>query len=560
MRSAFSIGLVVFVLVACGSWGIMWYAQAKIARQQVEKAIESYNEQKKLLSYEAIETSGFPFKVNVSLIKPHLAASNLDILMSLFKLDKEVAEKQITTPWIIDGTLNGDLTFGINMFSNRIEMTSKGSSDVIMTIADKEYVVHTESEGIDHCVLEMRKATGIFDTMWDMKALWSSFDHFTNEVRSFECTRAATHATDPITQVKFSNSGPIRLYMSSEPTDTMNDINVSISFKDLVIHPDGNAPLTALLMTSRGVNSEIPLSDYGTQNMELDFTYNAPKAFGGWPLKDNVNITLNKFDITNQLYEAHWNFAFTNMMADKLQKSRVYLKLLTKSSEQYDNYLYKIIRSSVDDFYAAEKELKAASAHDESALRVSPIGNWSYLTERYTADQLFDIIKPAIPKLAPLGQLNQTIDVSYEGEPGLMSGNSTLSAFELSAAPYGITGKAAAKLVPEAPPAVTGEFTCNDCLTMLDDLTAYADRVGTVLEATKEVKPQQPQVHTADVLRGIRNFLAQLGQPAPDAGKNVLRYTITNDATGNSVNGKPMAEVMMLYMNSMQAAAPLEAK
>ena len=73
MRRTLPLLLAVFLAVAAGGWCISWFAQAAEARKMVDQAIASLNEKQRYVTYDAIETSGFPFDVVVSIVKPHFS-------------------------------------------------------------------------------------------------------------------------------------------------------------------------------------------------------------------------------------------------------------------------------------------------------------------------------------------------------------------------------------------------------------------------------------------------------------------------------------------------------
>ena len=159
--------------------------------------------------------------------------------------------------------------------------------------------------------------------------------------------------------------------------------------------------------------------------------------------------------------------------------------------------------------------------------------------EKYEEDGVYSIVVPAIPHLHPLGTMVQAFDGSFQGKDNLSSGDITLNNLELSATPYGITGKGAAKIVQPLP-SFNVILTCRNCAQLVDDLAAYGIRLqkalvnfdpDTVARLTYE--PKQ--------VEGFKSFLKGLvattdGQNAPD-----YSYAIIGDGTPNvTVNGKSL--------------------
>src|SRR5438132_648767 len=59
-----------FLIVGAAIYCSTWYFQAANARQAVGQIIENLNKTHPSITYSTIETSGFPFDVNVSIVKP----------------------------------------------------------------------------------------------------------------------------------------------------------------------------------------------------------------------------------------------------------------------------------------------------------------------------------------------------------------------------------------------------------------------------------------------------------------------------------------------------------
>jgi len=529
MRKVILISLVIFFAVLAGGYCISWFSQAAQIKRGIEQAIVNINQQQKYLTYDSIETSGFPLDVNISIIKPHFSGR----IDPLLKTHSQPDTTTSTPEWNEDILLNGRITLGINALSDHYSLRVSGNWQRNSTIGGQTISIVAQSAGDSVCMLQMARSGGILNALWDYHAMVrDNGKDFFKDLRMFDCIGMANTIYDATSHEKLVNNGPWRFYVSNEPQGTQQQIRFYLKVADLEVTPQGDA----MMMLQR---TALPQSFYpvkysllGKQSMEIDFSYTGPTDWQTAGKNPPLDIVLSKFDINNQMYTSNATFFLSNGMKDANRVARLVYKIESNINEQYDVFLQDMLHGFVQQLYSGKGQ---------------QIPAFQPYLQKYTAEELYSIIYPIIPHLHSLGKLVQALDVSYQGDVDFNAGDVTLSNMEFSASPYGIKGNGTAKRIAGNPlPEGHAVLTCSNCTQLVDDVTGYAMRLQKTMSYFQT--PEQLAAATPidpKFIDGIKGFLKALAEPT-QGGDYV--YTIISDKTaGVTVSGKSINDVLAMY-------------
>ncbi|MDE3016760.1 MAG: hypothetical protein KGI29_07595 [Pseudomonadota bacterium] len=533
MRSVFLIGLAVFLAVAGGGYCIGWFAQASRMKAGLEEAIASLNARQNVLTYRAIETSGFPGDVTVAIINPRFSG-RVDLLLKSLPVAPGRPQPFTALPeWQEDDALNGRIAFSINALSNYYRIGVNGNVRHESRLAGQMIAADIHHNGESDCTLQLSRGSWSAG-LWDYQAILHKGGDLLRDVRLLDCSSPG-YAVTGAHQETLISSGPGRLYIASAPTQGMERLRVYLKMTDAGITTAGDAWLTAY---AQAFGNRIPmqLSLYGEQNTEIDFSYAGPASMQQTGTEP-IDIRIDPFRLANQSSTINAGFYFVDSGPASPRHVHVAFKAVSNFSGTYEAIEQNMLRRLIQDAYADKNRQHAGASPYLAAL------------DKYTPGQMLAILTPAIPDLHTLGQLTQSLNASYEGAADFKTGVITLADFELSAAPYGVTGKGSAHLATGQPlPAGSLSLTCTNCLRLVDDAAGYAGRLQTTFSY---FDPATAAGMTIDprLVDGIKNFLGSIASPMRDAAGNAtFVYAIASDgATGITVNDKNMAEVMRLY-------------
>lgn len=557
MRNVFMIGLLVFIAVAAGGYAINWYAQANTTKSAIEEYIARLNEKQKYISYSSIETSGFPSKVNVSIVKPRFHGRMDQFLKELRTAPPAQPGQPAPAapaasdmePWDEDMLLDGRITFGINAVSDYYTMTISGNWLETSTIGGATMKHITQPTGDISCSLHFQRSTGIFDTLWDYNQLNRDAKALAHDFRAVDCnTLGQTTIDDPSKNV-LSSAGLSRIYITNTPQDEGTQMRVYLKLTDMEVTPQGDAMMAPYLHAlSPAAAAPYTMSLYGKQNVDIDFTYIGPTDFksktGDKQAKEEstnvpIDILLSKFDIHNNLYNYTLSFRFKNAPKGKDRSVTLFVKSEAAFTDRYDTMLYTVARNIIQQVYASdEPKMREARAK----------------LRNYTPDQLYAILYPSIPKLSPLGKMVVGLDGAYTGYENMNSGTYTLNGFEVSMAPYSVTGKGEAKVVPMEMPNGKMDIACSNCLNIIDDLNNYGARLQQTMTYFDQGKAAAiaGYIQHADALK---RFLSALAVSGKDAANNpILMFNVTSVNGNTTVNNKNMAQIIGLLNEYMGSA------
>ena len=512
------ISLSVFIAVVTGGYCIAWYSEASQLKNGIEETITKINAEQKYITYAAIETSGFPSDLYVSIIKPHFTGRIDQLFKALAAKSHTPQPANITSmpEWNEDIQLDGRITIGINALSDHYTLRLSGNWQRNTTINNQKISVTSQSSGDTLCILQMTRSGNIFNNLWDYHALIrDNGKDFLKDLRLFDCSGQPNIIADTTSHEQMMSNGPWRFYVTGEPKGAEQQFRFYMKITDIEVTPQGDA-MMALQRTTFSPNFSYPVkySLFGKQNMEIDFSYAGPADWKPDDKNPPIDIALSKFDLNNQLYTSTATFFLNNGMNDTNRTARLAFKGEDNVSEAYDAFLQEMVHNIIAQVYADKTQPQFAWAQP-------------YL-QKYTAEEMYGILGLSIPKLHPLGKMVQSLDVSYLGAPDFSTGDVTLSDLEISTSPYGIKGNGGVKRVAGQPlPAGHATLTCSNCTRLVDDVIDYASRLQKTVSYFQT--PEQLAASTpinSRLAEGIKGFLKALAAPVKDSDpdKNAFVY------------------------------------
>jgi hypothetical protein len=553
MRSIVIVGLLVFIGVLAGGWGISWYAQASATRDAIEKTIARINANQQFITYEAIETSGFPTNVYVSIIKPRFTGRIDELFKGLKQPQPTTATDPVTgqpvaqpvplsnlPEWHEDILLNGQLTLGINALSNQYTLHTKGDWVTNSHIGGQAFNVTHQQAGDTYCSLQMQRTGSIFSSLWNFESLSRDGQSYVQDFRMLDCILPGSNMINEATKERLGGSGAMRFYITSLPMGENHQLRFYVTAADIEISPQGDVLMSAYFNALNPHNRfQRSFSAYGKQNINIDFSYNGPADLKNKGNNPNIDIALSPFSITNDVYTQNLSVYVNNKTLEQARESKVAFRADTKVSDKYDMLIQEWLEAFIADVYNSD---------DPQLLPLKA------QMQRYPMEQLYPIIYPAIPNFYSLGNIVQAVDLSYNGNPDLTAGNVTLTDFDISFTPYGIKGSGYAKLEAAQPPTSEVLLTCTNCFQMIDDAVAYTGRVQQMM---MYFSPEQAAMLTVspELVDGVKSFLRLVAGVPKEQAAQEMQYTINSAGpAGITINGRPIAQVVSMYNDYIRPA------
>ncbi len=536
MRRVLPVMLLVFVVVGIGGYCITWFAQAAQAKRNVEQLLTLVNAKQPYLTYESLETSGFPFDIYLTITKPHFTGRIDTLLQELAagSTDAELKQSFAKLPEIHQDILaDGSITLGISPLSDRYVLQMHGNWLTTSTLAGQKTTMVSESPADNVCHLQMARGS-LFTLLWDVDFSRREPQQLARDFRMFDCIIPEVTITDASSKAVLASRGASRFYITSTPDGGQENIRLYLKSADTEITPAGDAMVESYASIIRAFDpyAYIPkYSSFGKQSVELDMTFAGSfPAQGGVPFSGNMEFRIDKFDMSSNMHKSNASFLISNRVDNGQRFAKLALNSVSTVTELYDNYLEGMIASLV------------RSAYDEAGkAQVSP---YKSVMERYTQDEMVAIVQPAIPKFQPLGKMVQSADASYQGDEHFTNGEFNLAGIEVSATPYGITGKGTAKTMPgQMFPTANIVLVCANCAVMMDDIASYAARIQNVMAYFAPEGQGAPNVKIAEAVKRFMTALA-----AKDADGTTFTYAISSSpAMGVEISGKNMQAIQSLY-------------
>lgn len=537
MRRILLIAVLAALGVITGGYCIAWYTQASHAKTNVEQFIANLNKQQTYLTYDAIETSGFPSALQISIVRPHFSGRVDELWKSLMASVPPTEQPAAGMPlsnlaaWNEDMLLDGRVVMSINALSDHYSLRFSGPMQSKSNINGQEIATAYEPAGEFTCNLQLQQGS-FFGSLWNFSTLEERGKEVLNDFRALDCVSLGNTISNAQTKEKLSSVGPQRFYITHDMVSGTRQLRAYIKVSDAEVLPAAD-PIIKTYMDALTIDSSFPFSAYGKQNVEMDFAFTGPVDWQNNNTNQPFSITLSKFDLLNNIYTTTASFYLNNGTTGVDRSARLALKAESAFTPAYNDLLQSTVRRYIRQVYA------------DPDLAKSELRPVSDTLHKYTPEEMYNIVSPALPDLPSLGKIVQNIDASYQGSADFTSGSANLAAFEMSATPYGITGSGSAKMTQGHLPQSSFTFAWANCFKMIDDIASYVSRLRTAVAYFDPQQAQQLNLEP-DLVQGVKDFLSALAGPA-SGNASAFTYAIASNDTGITINGKDMNSVMGLY-------------
>ena len=227
MRKILTVSLISFLALAVGAFFISWYLQAWIAKKSVVDTIARLNTDSPYITYSAIETSGFPKNVFVTIMNPRFTGQ-VDTLLQSIKTT--APDGKTTSPfdgmkeWNEDAMLEGSVTLGVNAMSDDYTMRISGNWKNTSTLKGKTIAaVAGVSKGDTICTLQLAHGDGLLGNMWNFKLFSDDKQGYNRlkDLRLVDCSNPASTFSDQSTNdVLASRRARALLHQQRRPEKT----------------------------------------------------------------------------------------------------------------------------------------------------------------------------------------------------------------------------------------------------------------------------------------------------------------------------------------------------
>ena len=535
MRNMILLIVSVFFVIVFGGLTISWFIQAHQMKKAVEKAIGDINHGVPYLGYNSIEASGYPWSINISVVKPRFTGRFDNFLrQALSNGNTDMAKTLLPKMrgWDEDAVLDGRITFGVNMFSDRYTLSAEGKWRSTSMIDNNLLTFDGNSTGDMGCSLKLERRDNFLTSLWNVASLQDEDRDIAGELRSLECMNEGFSITEMGFNDILYSHGPQHLLVTQDVTDKHRKLHFLLNSKDVELSPRGNTFVFFYMQAFNGVDIIPPrISESGKQNVDIDFDYDGPLE-----LKDltteAINVSLNKAHMQSNVGTLDALFKYSVKPNGDDRSVFFNTSLVAIPNKGYDNYITNRFRDIAHNLFISSDE-RLAKARSKLS--------------KYTEDEGFELIKPVVPTMEALGKFSQNIVASYEGKNDLSEGNLNLDEFEIGTDPYGITAKGNLRMASKKMPEPHVKITCRNCLQMIDDASAYARKVVQTYNyfESENIQPPIADIHKVN---GLKSFLTDLATPPKSSIGADLVYIIAGDGSPNiTVNGKSLEEVNKLY-------------
>jgi hypothetical protein len=536
---------VVFCVLLFSGLGISWSTQSKKLKQALTEHIETLNNGVPYITYEKLETSGFPWNVYLSITDLRFTG-RLDVFLSKMLVEGDPKKFKELFPdmrvWNEDLMFEGKITLGVNALSDRYSLKLDGTLKNSTFVDNNLINHHVKMDAPVTCSLELKRKRSFLASLWDITVLGNVEPRdFAEDLKELNCSFPPAQVYDSEKNEVMASKGNSQFSIVQNLDGNKRSTRLYVKSDNIEVTPLGDSILHFYTQIVEGPEALPPrLTDAGKQNAELDFSYEGPAD-----LKDltteAMDVSLNKAYVESNQGLSNMTFRYTVVPdGDTRDVNLLYgFQLLPKPGfddmlkNRANDYLHYIYTRADPKLAAVQKSLS-----------------------KYEEEAAYDIIVPAIPNMEPLGAITQQLSLNYKGTNQLKTGELTLNQLEVGFTPYGIQAQGSLRLSEDQLPDPDFNVTCRNCTQMLNDGVAYVNRLHNSL-AKFDAQTAAPLLIDPFQFNGFKEFLtkiARVNAAAPDD----LNYMISGDSiTGEiSINGRPLSELETLYSQLVSQPAP----
>jgi len=545
MRKSILVGLLAFIFISALALSITWFYRASNLKKDIAASFARVVVGDTKITYDDITTSGFPFTMEVTIVKPHIVT---DVTKFAEKISLEKTLKIERLPqWNEDITIDGDIKFSVNMFSNKFKIQVDGNAISKSNIGGKDIGSITQPNGPTVCELTTSNNSGLLGNLWNMRAWMSDMSSFLRELRSIDCISPPLTMTATASNAKAFTSGGIRLYVSRVPKGDISDMRLYLTVKDSEATPAYDDIYGSYAQVLSPGGKFVSPATYGKQNIEFDSTYSGTEDINNPNIKNlPLEIKVSRLYVSNAAYQLNGSLEINNKYKDNIRDINLGYKMELVGNDMLTNMLRSNMRDNISNI------VSSPSAGATDSMEQSETRKRIALIPPEKTDQLINFM---IPDFARLGKITTAIDLNYSGDDKLSAFQTNLGALELSATPYGITATGAGKKTGDAPLAGNLSIRCNNCMALVDNGISYLKGLNEALRLLSPNKIQEFSI-SQETVDGIKDFLETLNPEGVDGNKDNLKFDIVNNGKTMSVNGKGLMEVAQIFGKTVAPTLP----
>jgi len=545
MKKILPLALSMFVVMLMAAWSISWYVQARDIRNYITTQMKLLDPAIGNMNAAAVTTSGFPFRMLVTIQNPSVT---LHTKQAMAILDKYTAVKAgnsaaaLTTPEYPEATLSyqlqGTLSVALNMLSDKIRIEYSGSDTVELVQKEATTTLAIDYNGLNRCDAKLKRGfANLLQQTWDVKPFLTP-ENFAAELTEFACEFPGSITMNMANNQLVSSLGALKFILVNQPVGDMSHNRFTMDLKDYEVMPAGDEVMNRIrriVVPANQTVAPVSMSLYGKQSASLEVASELPQNFSS--LKDKpFRIEVSRFNFVNAASTTNGTARVTSAITGTQQQGDVALNITSEFNPRQAD----ISRANIGQFL---QEVVKDPRFDTNTMHAD---------QKKVEAALFD----ALPNVTQLGKLTQNIAFHYTLERTERAGSIDISALEISSRDYGVNAKGTASLSPsQMLPTAEMTLTCRNCMAMLDTLSGYLARLQ--VAATLMSPKNEGQIALAPgEAQSIKQLLVMVGKPAVTS-PNDLEFAISSNNGAVNINGKSLGELMGLAQQTM-GSAPTE--
>jgi hypothetical protein len=524
-------------LIAIGGYTALWFSQANIAKTQIIALIKKLNADREIITYQSIETTGFPSSLIVRIEKPSLSIPVSDLMKPFGQAlpiapdgtDQANMRKALleAPDWLEELSLDGNISLIVNALSNTYRITATGNSQGQSKIGESIISYRSEfSDGTRVCEMAFRQAnSGSALKLWNWEYL-NNPQAALQSLRKIDCRIPAVKSYVDQSTTAGYNSEPITMFFENIGSGDDIDAHVKLDFPNY----SGTKELDTLLEHYfKGIypEEELPkryrMSALGNQKLLLD----ASVAFNS-ATPESAPIKINVRDLT-------YVSAISENRSSLLLESGGLstggkISWDVKSDNSFKEPAY---HSYIEEAGTFAKQMYRTAKADSHPLTMSE-------------DIFVSGYQSLVPKVHELG----TLKFIFTGNGELKQGTNmpvALTALSINTEPYGVEASGKGEIASAMMPTPTGEYQlkCRNCFSLVDDVAAWMQKLQPLLREIEGDSYLSSIAITPESIAGIKQFLQKLD---PNGTETLLTYAIKLAPSGEvSINETPLQEVAALF-------------
>lgn len=552
MRKILAVAVPVFLVMVAFSVSLAWIMQARYAKATVKSWIEQVNQTQRIVNYERIDTSGFPFEVTVEIVKPKVTLPVGEWLKNWTIAQSTPADGMPDAdlhhalldlpPWTEEMALDGTLSLTVNAFSYQYAIRADGPVANQSMLGGRNTALLTQFKGERVCTVQFEHTGGAMAELWNFGRFSHNPEEMLRDFRFIDCHFSPQSTVDAQSNELIFQAGASRLHLEHDAgatsyaggiTAEMNDFEAAPRFEEML------SAYHAVLMPGKPVPTQFAQARFGKQSVKLDASWQLPKDQTQL-MSAPLLLDVRDFSMTTALYDAAVSMKVHHTPSADKTALHVAVQSLLTAKPGYDDFVAESWKDAVREVLAEPALLEQFPA-----------------LAQMTPEDVMTTVLNAAPKVEPLGTLKFALDVAYDGQPNFMKGLWTLKNFAMGATPYELSANGNMSAVP--PPALSEglvTFTCRNCDALIDDQFAYLRRLA---DAGALLAPEYAAGGAwlqKDINVGIKNFVHAVAMPG--ATGESLSIPVSNGPAGLTVGGKPMEQVMQLVTEHLGPYFPNE--